>query len=72
VTALMRGDPGRFNYLAYLNRSEVDVLRTSFMGLVRLVMQRRVKAEAASVLAGLRRRLESGEPPMPILTQRSP
>jgi hypothetical protein len=72
VTALMRGDPGRFNYLAYLNRSEVDVLRSSFMGLVRLVMQRRLKAEAASVLAGLRRRLESGEPPMPILTQRSP
>jgi hypothetical protein len=47
-------------------------LRTSFMGLVRVVMQRRLKAEAASVLAGLRRRLESGEPPMPILTQRSP
>jgi hypothetical protein len=71
VTALMRGDPGRSNYLAYLNRSEVDVLRSSFRGLVRLVMQRRLKAEAASVLAGLRRRLESGEPPMPILTRRS-
>ena len=34
-----------------------------FGGLVRWFMQRRLKDEAATVLQGLRRRLESGEPP---------
>ena len=63
VTALMRGDPGGPNYLVYVNRSEVDVLHGMFGGLVRWFLQRRLKAEAANVLQGLRRRLESGEPP---------
>jgi hypothetical protein len=34
-----------------------------FGGMVRFFMDRRLKTEAASVLHGLRRRLESGEPP---------
>ena len=64
VTALMRGEPGRPNYLVYVNRSEVDVLHGMFGGIVRWFVQRRLKAEAASVLEGLRRRLESGNPPI--------
>jgi len=56
-TALMRGDPGGSNYLVYLNRSDVDVLRGMFGGIVRWVMQRRLKAEAANVLQGLKARL---------------
>jgi hypothetical protein len=63
VTALMRGDLGGSNYLVYVNRSEVDMLHGMFGGLIRWFMQRRLKAEAANVLQGLRRRLESGEPP---------
>jgi hypothetical protein len=63
VTAIVRGAPGGSNYLAYLNRSEVDVVGGAFGGLVRWFMHRRLKAEAATVLQGLRRRLESGEPP---------
>jgi hypothetical protein len=71
VTALMRGDPGRSSYLVYVNRSEVDMLHGLFGGLIRGFMQRRLKAEAANVLQGLRRRLESGQPP-PIDVRGSP
>src|SRR4030095_9535783 len=62
-TVLVRGEAGRSNYLVYVNRSEVDMLHGTFAGLVRWFMQRRLKADAAHVLQGLRRRLESGEPP---------
>ena len=64
LTAIMRGSDGR-NYLVYLNRSEVDVLGGFFGGLVRMVVGRRLKAEASDVLRGLRNRLESGEPVLP-------
>jgi hypothetical protein len=40
----------------------VDMLGGVFGGLARRIMQRRLKAEAATVLLELRRRLESGEP----------
>lgn len=63
LTVLARGDPGGPNYLVYVNRSEVDMLHGVFSGLIRWFMQRRLKAEAANVLQGLRRRLQSGEPP---------
>ena len=63
LTALVPGGPGGPNYLVYVNRSEVDMLRGMFGGIIRWVLQRRLKAEAAKVLEGLRRRLESGEPP---------
>jgi hypothetical protein len=62
----MRGEPGGPNYLVYVNRSQVDVLHGMFAGIIRWFMQRRLKAEAATVLQGLRRRLESGEPPQVI------
>jgi hypothetical protein len=51
------------NYLVYVNRSQVDVLRGMFGGIVRWFIEHRLKDEAAEVLQGLRRRLESGEPP---------
>ena len=63
LTAITRGESGAHNYLAYVNRSEVDMLGGMFGGLVRWFMQRRLRTEAADVLRGLRRRLESGEPP---------
>jgi hypothetical protein len=72
VTALMRGEPGGPNYLVYVNRSEVDMLHGKFGGIVRWFMQRRLKAEAANVLQGLRRRLESGEPPPPSIVTGPP
>ena len=71
VTALVRGEPAGSNYLVYVNRSRVDVLHGTFAGIIRWYMQGRLKAEAGTVLQGLRRRLESGEPP-PIAITASP
>ena len=70
VTALVSGAPGR-SYLIYVNRSRVDMLRGRFAGIIRWYMQRRLRAEAGNVLQGLRRRLESGEPP-PVAVAASP
>ena len=69
VTALMRGEPGGSNYLVYVNRTEVDVLRGALGGIIRWFLQRRLKAEAGGVLDGLRQRLESGEPPSPRISR---
>ena len=62
VTAIMHGQPGSPNYLAYVNRSEIDVIGGVFGGLVRVLMERRLKKEASTVLLNLRQRLESGDP----------
>jgi hypothetical protein len=69
LTILLRGDRGGPNYLVYVNRSEVDMLGGTFGGLIRWFVQRRLKAEAGNVLQGLRRRLESGEPPAAVVTR---
>jgi len=50
-------------YLAYVNQSQVSALSGFFGGLVRFIVERRVRKEATEVLQGLRRRLESGGPP---------
>jgi hypothetical protein len=63
LTAIVRDGPGTAHYLVYVNRSEVDVLERWFGGLVRWFAERRVRAEAADILRGLRTRLESGDPP---------
>ena len=68
LTAIVGGGQGSRRYLVYLNRSDVDILGGFFGGIVRWFMERRLKAEAAGVLRGLRRRLESGEPP-PLATR---
>ena len=62
VTALVADRPAGRNYLVYFNRSEADALGGFFGGLVRWFAERRVRAEAAEVLDGLRHRLESGPP----------
>jgi hypothetical protein len=63
VTAIVRDASTGVRYLAYLNRSEVDVLDRWYGGMVRWFAERRVRSEAADVLRGLRTRLESGDPP---------
>ena len=65
VTAILRGNAGAHGYLAYLNRTEIDVLGGRLSGLVRWFIERRLKPESAEVLKELRRRLESGEPSTP-------
>jgi hypothetical protein len=61
VTALT-SDYAR-KYLVYVHRSRVDAFQGLFGGMVRRIVERRVKAEAPSVLLGVRKRLESGDPP---------
>jgi hypothetical protein len=61
-TALLRDE--RTNYLAYLNQSDIDLLDSWYGGLVRRVIERRLRDEAVDVMNGLRRRLESGDPPV--------
>jgi hypothetical protein len=69
VTVLV-AENGR-RYLVYLNRSAVDAFHGFFGGMVRRMVEHRVKAEAPAVLRGLRARLESGEPPGPLRFQSS-
>jgi hypothetical protein len=63
VTALVRNSQTGRAYLVYVNRSSLDVLNGFWAGLVRRILQRRLKAEAPTVLRGIARRLESGMPP---------
>lgn len=62
LTSLVGDENGR--YLVYVNQSQVDLLDTWYAGLVRRVVERRIRDEAVDVLNGLRRRLQSGEPPV--------
>lgn len=62
VTAVAGGTDGS-RYLLYLNRSRVDVLHGFLGGLVRRIVERRLRSEAGHVVDALRRRLESGDPP---------
>ncbi len=62
LTTIVRDKRSGRDYLAYINRSEVDALGGVLSGVIRFFMQRRLKEDAAIVLSGLRRRLEKGEP----------
>ena len=69
VMAVVREAPGAPGYLVYMNRSQVDVLGGMFGGLVRMVVQRRLRSEATDVLREIRTRLESGGPPAGAATE---
>lgn len=62
LTMLLRGCDGGPNYLAYVNRSEVDVIGGMFGWLARRIIQGRVETAAAEVLEKLSERL-AGPPP---------
>jgi hypothetical protein len=62
IVAMLRGSGGA-RYLAYLNRSDVDVLGHAFGGMVRMAMEHRVKSQAPVILRDLRDRIEGGWPP---------
>ncbi len=72
VTALISNDDGGPSYLVYLNRTEIDVLHGAFSGVVRHAMQHRVKASATGIIEDYRHRLESGEPPAAVSTEKFP
>jgi hypothetical protein len=57
VTTILRGASGT-RYLAYLNRSRVDVLDRWYGGMARRVIERRVRRDAVDVFENLRQRIE--------------
>jgi hypothetical protein len=57
LTLLLRGCEGSRNYLVYVSRSEVDVIRGVMGWLARRIIQGRVEDEAAEVMRGLRDRI---------------
>ncbi len=63
LTALLSDPTTNRRYLAYLNRTTLDVLGGFWGGLVRMVLERRLKSEAPGVLRQLNERLTSGPPP---------
>lgn len=63
LTTITGGADRSPRYLMYLNRSRVDVLDGLFGGLVRRIVERRLRTEALEVVRGFRQRLETGEPP---------
>jgi hypothetical protein len=63
LTMVVRDAINGAPYLAYVNRSQVDLLRGFFGGVVRGVLEDRVERQAPPIMRGLRARLESGHPP---------
>jgi hypothetical protein len=63
LTMVLRDSTNGTPYLAYLNRSQVDMLRGFFGGIVRGVLEDRLERQAPLIVRGLRGRLESGNPP---------
>ena len=63
LTMVLRDEEKKVTYLAYLNRSRVDVVTGFFGGLVRGVLEGRLERDAPQIIRGLRARLESGMPP---------
>ncbi len=62
LTSVVCGPPPGSCYLAYLNRTQVDVLG-GVLGLVkRALIERRIEADTPALVRELRRRLESGDP----------
>ena len=62
LTTLLKGRADGRNYLAYVSRSEVDLLSGFFGGLARRVLSSRVSSEAPEILRSLRTRLEAAPP----------
>jgi hypothetical protein len=61
LTALV-GSPGGPTYLVYINRTDVDVISGFFGGMTRLLIEGRIKSEAFTAIAELKRRMETGPP----------
>ena len=64
LTAVLRDEANGTRYLVYLNRSQVDLLKGFFAPFRRSVLEGRLTGDTPEVIRALRRRLESGSPPV--------
>lgn len=63
LTLLLRDQSSGQHYLAYINRTDVDLIGGVFGGLARRLIERRARSEAETLLTALRQRIEAGDPP---------
>ena len=63
LTWIAGGVDGVPGYLVYLRRSRTDAFDGPFGGLVRRMVQGRIRSDAPAALDVMRRRLEGGDPP---------
>jgi hypothetical protein len=63
LTALTHPVADGTRYLLYARHSRVDLFRGPLAGVIRRMVQKRIRADAPAVLDAMRRRLESGAPP---------
>lgn len=59
---LVRDPAGDGSYMTYVNRAQLDVLTGFWGGLIRTIINSRLKGDAGTVLRTLRGRIESGPP----------
>ena len=58
-------------HLAYFRRTRVDALRGAFGPIVGLILERRVRGEAPTIMSDLRKKLENGPPPAALVSSTS-
>lgn len=64
VTYLLATGASPNRYFVYLRRSKVDALRGLFGGIVRAVVERRVRNDGPRLIIDLKKKLEAGPPPV--------
>lgn len=62
LTAITPPSAHGHRYLLYTRHSRVDLFRGTLAGMVRRMVEKRIRSDGPAVLDGLRRRLETGEP----------
>ena len=64
LTVVLRDAENDTQYLAYLNRSQIDLLKGFIAPLRRTVLEGRLTRDVPEIVRALRARLESGSPPV--------
>ena len=64
LTGITRPSSNGSQYLLYTRHSRVDLFRGAWAGMVRRIVEGRIRSDGPAALDILRRRLEAGEPPV--------
>jgi hypothetical protein len=63
LTAVTRASADGHRYLLYTRRSRVDLFHGALAGIVRRMVEKRIRSDAPAVLEAMKHRLEAGDPP---------